>query len=124
MALEDLMKRFTVAALIAASLASVAAQEVYKVGNGVSVPIVIKEVKPEYTPEAKAQRIEGTVALDVVINAEGAVSDVRVARSLDSVFGLDQQAVKAAKQWTFKPGMKDGKPVAVQVVVQLTFVLK
>ena len=118
------MKRFTVAALIAASLASVAAQEVYKVGNGVSVPIVIKEVKPEYTPEAKAQRIEGTVALDVVINAEGAVSDVRVARSLDSVFGLDQQAVKAAKQWTFKPGMKDGKPVAVQVVVQLTFVLK
>jgi len=53
------MKSFAVAALIAASLASVACAKVYKVGNGVSVPIVIKEVKPEYTPEAKAQRIEG-----------------------------------------------------------------
>jgi protein TonB len=47
-----------------------------------------------------------------------------VSRSLDSTFGLDQEAIKAAKQWLFKPGTKDGKPVAVRVMIELTFMLK
>src|SRR6266849_3881821 len=104
------MRLFAVACLVAASVISSAAQEVYRPGNGVTTPIVIKEVKPDYTQEAKARRIEGSVLLDVVVGANGAVSDVKVAKSLDSVYGLDTQAVNAAKEWTFKPGMKDGKP--------------
>ena len=51
-------------------------------------------------------------------------SDVKVARSLDSVYGLDEAAVKAMKQWEFKPGLKDGKPVAVRISVDMAFTLK
>ncbi len=56
--------------------------------------------------------------------ADGAVGDVRVTESLDTVYGLDANAVKAMKQWEFKPGMKDGKPVAVRVQVVMNFALK
>jgi protein TonB len=62
--------------------------------------------------------------LDTVVLADGTVGDVRVARSLDAVNGLDRQAVKAMKQWRFKPGLKDGKPVAVRVQVEMSFTLK
>ena len=50
--------------------------------------------------------------------------DVSVTRSLDSVHGLDCEAVKAMKQWEFKPGTKDGTPVAARVSVRITFELK
>jgi len=118
------MKRLIAAVLVAASFASAAAQEVYKVGKDVMAPVPIKQVKPDYTAEAKAARIEGMVQLDVTIKADGTVADVKVAKSLDEVLGLDKQAVNAAKQWTFKPATKDGKPVAVQVAVQMTFTLQ
>jgi TonB family protein len=57
--------------------------------------------------------------------ADGKVGTVTVARSLDGgTFGLDQEAVKAAKQWTFKPGRKNGKPVAVRISIELMFRFK
>jgi TonB family protein len=118
------MKLVAVACLLAASLAPLAAQEVYKVGNGVSAPVALRQVKADYTQEAQAQRIEGAVTLDVVVTADGGVGDVKVAKSLDSVFGLDKAAVTAMKGWKFNPAMKDGKPVAVQVTVLITFTLK
>ncbi len=110
--------------VVAASFVPAAAQEAVRPGNGVSLPVVIKSVKPDYTEEAKRARIQGGVRLDAVVTANGDVSDVKVTRSLDSTFGLDTQAVNAAKQWKFKPGMKDGKPVAVQVSLEMTFTLK
>ena len=115
--------RLLVTAWVLASAAA-QAQEVFQPGNGVSLPTVVSEVKPEYTPEAKRAHIEGNVIVDAVVLADGKVGNVTVARSLDSTFGLDQQAVKAAKQWKFKPGTKDGKPVAVRVSIELTFTLK
>ena len=118
------MKLFAATCLIAVSLVPLAAQEVYKVGNGVSAPVPIRQVKADYTQEAQAQRIEGTVTLDAVVGADGEVRDVKVAKSLDSVFGLDREAVKALKDLKFRPGMKDDKAVAVQVAVQMTFTLK
>jgi len=118
------MKCFVAACVVALSLTPVAAQEVYKVGNGVSAPVPIRQIKADYTQEAQAQRIEGAVTLDAVVTADGAVGDVKVAKSLDSVFGLDKAAVTAMKEWKFRPGMKDGKAVAVQVAVQMTFTLK
>ena len=105
---------------LAALVAGAAAQEVARE----SPPRVIKEVKPEYMDEAKKAGIQGSVLLGVTVEADGSVGEVTVTRSLDKEHGLDEQAVKAVKQWKFEPGRKDGKPVAVLVQIEMTFTLK
>jgi periplasmic protein TonB len=118
------MKAALAVVIAAASLVVLQAQEIYKVGDGVLAPVPIKQVRPDYTAEAKAARIEGVVELRVVVLADGMVRDVTVTKSLDSVLGLDKQAVNAAKEWLFKPATKDGKPVAVSVTLQMKFTLQ
>jgi TonB family protein len=99
---------------------------VYKPGvdTGITLPRVVREVKPGYTREAMDQKIQGSVWLETVVLDTGDVGDVQVSRSLDAEYGLDRQAILATKQWKFRPGTKDGKPVAVQVTIELTFTLK
>jgi TonB family protein len=97
---------------------------VYRPGNGVSLPEVVHEVKPEYTRAAMDAFIQGTVWVECVVNESGDVADVEVTRSLDKEYGLDQAAIDAARQWKFKPGRKDGKAVAVRITIELTFTLK
>jgi hypothetical protein len=63
--------------------------QVHHPGNGVTLPVVVSEVKADYTPEAKAGGIQGTVGLDAVVLADDTVGDVTVAQSLDTVDGLD-----------------------------------
>ena len=89
-----------------------------------TMPRVVSEVKPDYTPEAKQQGIQGIVELSVVVKDDGTVGDVKVTKSLDDKYGLDEQAVTAMKKWRFKPGTKDGKPVAVEVTVEMSFKLR
>jgi protein TonB len=98
---------------------------VYKTTDeGVSLPQVVKQVRPQYTSEAMHQMIEGEALLDVVVKSDGKVGDVSVKESLDAVYGLDQEAIKAVKQWEFKPGTKDGKAVNVRVDVKMRFTLR
>lgn len=92
--------------------------------KGVTPPKIVKEVKPQYTPDAMKAKIQGHVVLECVVEPDGTVSDVTVLKSLDKEHGLDDEAVKAAKQWRFKPGLKKGKPVPVAVTMELTFTLK
>ena len=66
---------------------------------------LVKEVKPQYTPEARAAKIEGEVQMSAS-SRDGTVGDVKITQSLDSKLGLDDEAVKAAKQWLFEPGRK------------------
>jgi TonB family protein len=91
--------------------------------DGVLPPRVLRDVKPQYTAEAMRQKIEGSVMLSCVVGTDGTVGDVRVLKSLDGVFGLDDEAVKAARQWRFTPGTKEGVPVPVLITIQLSFVL-
>lgn len=91
---------------------------------GVTLPQPTHQVKAQYTAEAMRQMIEGDVLLSVVVKADGTVGAVAVKESLDSVYGLDENAVKAMKEWAFKPGTRDGKPVAVRVDVKMKFTLK
>ena len=97
---------------------------VFRPGNDVAPPRVLREIRPEYTSEAMRARIQGTVWLDVVVLPDGTVGDVTVSKSLDNVFGLDSQAVAAARQWLFSPGMRLGEPVAVLVTLELFFNLR
>ena len=92
--------------------------------DGVSLPQAVRQVRAEYTSEAMRQMIEGEVVLDVVVTSDGKVGDVKVKQSLDAVYGLDENAVRAMKQWEFKPGTKDGKAVNVRVEVRMRFTLR
>jgi periplasmic protein TonB len=96
----------------------------YRPGNGVSIPRVLREVKPQYTSDAMRAKVQGTVLLECVVRPDGSVGDVQILRSLDGVFGLDQEAIKAAKQWRFAPGTRMGEPVPVVVTIELTFTLR
>jgi len=88
------------------------------------LPVPIHQERPIYTQAAMAARIEGSVLLETIVWADGSVGDVKVVRSLDSQLGLDQEAVKALKLWTWKPGTRGGEPASVAVQIELTFTLK
>jgi TonB family protein len=102
------------------------AEQVYRPGpqSGVTLPKAVKEVKPSYTAKAMQEKIQGSVWLECVVGSSGTITGCEVTKSLDAEFGLDQAALDAAKQWEFKPGRKDGKPVAVRITIELTFTLK
>jgi protein TonB len=115
----------TVAALaVVLAGGGLAAQDrFYKSGaEGVKTPQLIREVKPKYTKSAMDRKVEGTVEVDAVILKDGTVGDVTIKRSLDDE--LDQEAIKATKLWKFRPGTKDGEPVAVQVFIEHSFRLR
>ncbi len=92
---------------------------VFKVGGGVSAPRALSTPDPEYSEEARKAKYQGTVVLWLIVDQNGHPQQVRVARSLG--MGLDQKAIEAVKQWKFEPAMKDGKPVAVQINVEVNF---
>jgi protein TonB len=92
---------------------------VYAIGKGVSSPIIIHKVEPEYSEEARKARWQGVVQLSVIVDETGHPRDIKVAQSLG--LGLDQKAIEAVEKWLFKPGTKDGKPVAVFATIQVSF---
>ena len=97
---------------------------VYRPGNGVTLPRVLHEERPQYTSDAMRAKVQGTVLLECVVRPDGSVGDVQVIRSLDPTFGLDQQAVTAARKWRFAPGTRLGEPVPVLITIELTFTLR
>jgi len=108
--------------LVTTSVFAAQEPQVSRPGNGVSAPRLVKEVKPNYPEAARRDKIQGTVLLSTVVLDDGTVGDVKVVRSLgDPKHGFDAEAIKAAKQWIFTPGLKDGKPVPVQVSIELYF---
>jgi homoserine O-acetyltransferase len=96
----------------------------YRPGPDITLPRVVREVKPAYTRAALQAQIQGSVWLECVIMPDGTVGDVRVTTSLDRVLGLDQEAINAARQWRFTPGTRLGKPVPVIVTMSLSFTVK
>ena len=100
-------------------------QEVFRSGEaGITLPKPIHEERPQYTKEAMAAGIEGPVLLTLVVQKDGTVGQVTIVRSLDKVYGLDESAITAARLWRFEPGQKDGRAVAVEVTLELTFTLR
>ena len=92
---------------------------VYRLGHGVTAPKPIYTPQPEYTDEARREKINGSVVLTMVVTADGRVRDVKIFKGLDR--GLDKQAIAAVHTWRFEPGTRNGKPVAVQLSTEVTF---
>jgi len=120
---EDLLKPALPATRLAqapvASPAPPYTGNVSRPGSDVSAPVPTFRPEPKYTQEARRARIEGAVLLSVVVDPDGNTRNIKVVKSLDP--GLDQKAIEAVSQWKFKPGQKDGMPVAVQAQVEVNF---
>jgi len=93
--------------------------KVFTVGDGVTAPIPIYKPEPPYTKGARAAKLQGTGVYSAVIDASGNVADVEVVRPVDR--GLDESAAQTLRTWKFEPATKDGKPVPVKVVVEVSF---
>jgi protein TonB len=97
----------------------------YRPGNGITSPQLLQEVRPNYTADAMRAKIQGVVTLEAVVLADGSVGPVRVIRSLDPTFGLDQEAERTVRKWRFRPGTNRlGEPVPVLVEIEMTFTLR
>src|SRR6266849_5374560 len=92
---------------------------VFRVGGGVSKPRLVYGPDPEYSEEARKAKFMGTCTLSLVVGADGRPRDIQVSRSVG--LGLDEKAIEAVKTWKFDPALKDGKPVAVAIAVEVTF---
>jgi TonB family protein len=92
---------------------------VMSVGGGVSAPVLIHSVDPDFTEQARAQSFQGTVSIQLIVDAQGNPQDVHVAHHLG--MGLDEKAVAAVRQYRFRPAVYQGHPVAVQMVVEVDF---
>lgn len=84
-----------------------------------SPPLLLRKAQPTYSDEARKAKYQGSVFLSIEIDASGQVTNPKVTRSLG--LGLDEKAIEAVSQWRFKPAMKDGSPVSVNVDVDVNF---
>jgi TonB family protein len=91
----------------------------YRVGSGITPPVLRRQVQPEYSDHALAGKITGNVVLEIVILKDGTVGPVRIAKSLDPE--LDQKAIEAVQKWLFIPGRFRGEPVDVIAEVLVDF---
>jgi protein TonB len=94
----------------------------FRPGSGVEPPRLLREVKADYTDEARRGNIEGEVELEIVVRRDGSVGDVKIVRGLRG--GLNDRAVQAVRQWRFAPGRMKGVPVDVVVEVGVEFKLR
>jgi TonB family protein len=92
---------------------------VFRVGGGVSAPRVLFQPDPEYSEEARKAKYQGVCVLNLVVGPDGKPRDIRVTHTLG--LGLDEKAIEAVQKWKFDPALKDGKPVAVLISVEVSF---
>ena len=92
----------------------------FRVGEGIDRPRKIKHVKPVYPPSAMAARVGGNVLIEATIGVDGRVHNARMVKSIAL---LDQAALDAVRQWEFEPSRVNGVPVAVTMVIVVTFAL-
>jgi TonB family protein len=95
------------------------AGHIYKMGEGITPPVLIHSVDSEFSPEARRLRIEGVAVFSLVVTTRGMPERINLVRGLGH--GLDEQALLAIKQYRFKPSTKDGVPVPVEITIESNF---
>ena len=93
----------------------------YQIGNGVTTPVPIRRASPQYTVEAMRARAQGIITVQCVVEPDGECGDLRILHEFDPPFGLDREALEAARRWRFRPGMRNGQPVPVVVSLEIEF---
>jgi TonB family protein len=109
----------TLAALSALGQGTGDERKALRVGNGISAPRLKHKIEPEYSPLARADHMQGTVVIAIVVDEHGMPRDIHVISPLG--FGLDEKAEEAIAKWRFEPGMKEGKPVPIMAHIEVNF---
>jgi len=94
----------------------------FRVGGGVSAPVVLYRIEPNYSEEARRAQYQGSVVLSAIVRKDGSIQILKVLRGLG--LGLDENAVQALKQWKFRPGTRSGEPVDVALNIEINFALR
>ncbi|HET9741501.1 MAG TPA: energy transducer TonB [Terriglobales bacterium] len=105
--------------LCSISLAQQDNQAIQRHTPQITAPTLTRKTEPDYPPELRKEKVQGTVTVAAIVDPKGHTKDVKVVKSLNPE--LDRQAVLAVRRWRFKPALKDGKPVAVQVSIAVDF---
>jgi TonB family protein len=102
----------------------------YHIGDGVSAPRFIYSVDPEFTDKARHKKLSGTCTIGMLVDETGRPQDVHIVKSIavsataklrSTAEGLDANAVEAARQYRFTPATYQGKPVPVEITVEIYF---
>ncbi len=93
--------------------------ETFKPGKGITEPVPLHKPEPPYSEKARQAKYQGTTVLSIVVSPEGTVDDARVVRPLG--LGLDENALRTIRTWTFRPATRNGQPVSVRVMVEISF---
>jgi protein TonB len=97
---------------------------VYQLGSGVTPPVPLYKGLPRYTSEAVQARIQGSILVECIVQTSGTCTNARVVRSFEPPFGLDREAIAAAGQWRFRPGLRGGEQVPVLVTIEVAFSIR
>jgi protein TonB len=92
---------------------------VRQIGGGVSAPVLVYGVEPEFSEEARKAKVSGNVMVNLWVDEKGNPTHVHVIRGIG--MGLDEKAVAAVKVYRFRPAMENGKPVTVEMNIEVTF---
>src|SRR5271170_5205042 len=92
-----------------------------RIGGGVSAPILLYGVEPEFSEEARKAKVSGNVMVNLWVDEKGNPTHVHVVRGMGMGMGLDEKALAAVKLYRFKPAMENGKPVTVEMNIEVTF---
>jgi TonB family protein len=98
-----------------------AAPKRLKASEGIEFPELVSKIEPRYPDDARAARVEGQVILDITIDESGVVRDVSVLRGIEGWLSLEQEAVRAVKQWRYRPALDHGRPVATSLMIFIQF---
>ena len=94
-------------------------QPVFRAGNGVTPPRILRQNEPSFSEVARGASYQGTVVVRAVIDTQGAPTQIKIMKALG--MGLDDEAVNCVERWRFAPAMRDNKPVAVTVDIEMNF---
>ena len=94
----------------------------YRPGSGIEPPRLLREVKADYTEDARQRGLSGEVVMEIVVRRDGSVGDVKILQGLGG--GLNDRAVQAVRQWRFAPAQRQGAVVDVMVEVSVEFRLR
>jgi len=94
-------------------------EPVYKPGKGITLPRATYNPNPEFSEEARKKSVEGVVVLSMVVTSEGNTDQIHITHGIG--YGLDEKAAEAVSKWKFQPATKDGKPVSVEIAVEVAF---